>query len=128
VQEAYVLANEQGVHWQRSLSTKTSVPYSIDWKQARSFFMIAAAEPGTDTWLKGYALDTHSLLLTWQISHRSSAQEQATSDRLCRVIVTHTQLPLRDLSVAAEYISQQIEREQQAEHNHGIPARRPEDD
>ena len=128
VQEASVLANEQGVHWQRSLSTKTSVPYSIDWKQARSFFMIAAAEPGTDTWLKGYALDTHSLLLTWQISHRSSAQEQATSDRLCRVIVTHTQLPLRDLSVAAEYISQQIEREQQAEHNHGIRARRAEDD
>jgi hypothetical protein len=128
VQEAYVLANEQGVHWQRPLSTKTSAPYSIDWKQTRSFFMIAAAEPGTDTWLRGYALDAHALLFTWQISQRSSAQERAASDMLCRVIVTHTQLPLRDLSAAAEQISRQIESGQQAEHNESNSARRAEDE
>lgn len=99
---AYVLIDEQGLHWSHLATTKSSRINSLDWQQARSFFMIAAAEPGTDKWLKGYALDAHSLLLTWQLSHRSSAQERAASDMLCRLVVTRTKLPLRDLSAAVE--------------------------
>ena len=121
-QDAYVQVDEHGIHWQRPQSANASSHYSIYWKQARSFFMIAAAEPGTDKWIRSYALDAHSLLLTWQISHRSSAQERAASDMLCRLIVTHTRLPLRDLSAAAEQISRQVEGERQAGHHHAEAA------
>src|SRR5262249_41857043 len=99
---ASVLVDDQSLHWQRPHSPGRSQLNVMEWAQARAFFTLTAGEPGTGNWLKGYALDAHTTLLMWWVSQQSSARERAASDQLCRLIVTRTRLPLRDLSSAAQ--------------------------
>lgn len=47
-----------------------------------------------------FTADTGERRLQWSVSTTSSPDQRAASDRLARVIVTHTRLPLRDLSAA----------------------------
>lgn len=101
---AYVLADDQGLHWQRPHYSGRSQLYAMEWAQARSFFTLTTGELGTSNWLIGYALDAHTTLLVWWVSQQSSTRERAASDQLCRLIVARTRLSLRDLSSAAQYL------------------------
>lgn len=98
---AYVVADESGVRWWRRAWGKHS-RRSISWYDVRSFFMIVYPGKKEEKQYTLYALDAHDVLLLWRISHRTRPRILGAHERLCRLIVTRTKLPLRDLSAAVE--------------------------
>lgn len=98
---AYVVADESGVRWWRRAWGKHS-RHSISWYTVRSFFMIVYPGKEEGKHYTIYALDAHDVLLLWHISHRTRPRVLAAHERFCRLIVTRTKLPLRDLSAAVE--------------------------
>ena len=126
---AYLVADESGVRWWKKAWGKYS-RFSISWYDARSFFMIAYPGEKEGSWRRVYALDTPDMILIWRINEGINAKQMAAHERFCRLIVTRTKLPLRDLSAAVEKlisIDDSSNNEQQPALA-AIPARRAEDD
>jgi hypothetical protein len=98
---AYLVADESGVRWWKKAWGKYS-QFSISWYEARSFFMIAYAGKKEGSWHRVYALDTPDTILIWRINEETNTKQIAAHERFCRLIVTRTKLPLRDLSAAVE--------------------------
>lgn len=126
---AYLVADESGVRWWKKAWGKYS-RFSISWYEARSFFMIAYSGKKEESWHRFYALDTPDTILIWHIYEETNAKQIAAHERLCRLIVTRTKLPLRDLSAAVEKLVS-IDEPSSDERQPAvaaIPARRAEDD
>lgn len=105
---AYVVADESGVRWWRRAWGKRSSLF-IPWDAARSFFMFTYPGQKAGSWHRFYVLDAHDALLFWHISYRTTPRILAAHERLNRLIVTRTRLPLRDLSAAAEALTSRID-------------------
>lgn len=126
---SYVVADESGVRWWRRAWGKHS-RRSISWYTVRSFFMIVYPGKKEGKQYILYALDAHDVLLLWRISHRTRPSVLAAHERFCRLIVTRTKLPLRDLSAAVEKLVSIDEpsSDEQQPAVAAIPARRAEDE
>jgi hypothetical protein len=99
-----IVADELGlVSWRRAWGPRSRS--TIYWSAARSFFVINYTGKKAESWHSFYALDAHDMLLFWHISYRTKASILAAHERLCRLIVTRTKLPLRDLSAAADKLA-----------------------
>lgn len=126
---AYIVADESGVRWWKKAWGKYS-RFSISWYDARSFFMIAFAGKKEGSWRRVYALDAPDTILIWHINEETNTKQMTAHERLCRLIVTHAKLPLRDLSAAVEQLVSIDEpsTDEQQPVLAAIPARRAEDD
>ncbi len=90
-----VTADDFGMRWRRGRwrRAETQAP----WGSVRSFFAHESYSPVRTA----YVLDTSSAVLGWVLTSSSKADENRESERLVRLIVTHTRLPLRYLSPLA---------------------------
>ncbi|HEU5439018.1 MAG TPA: hypothetical protein VFU88_06990 [Ktedonobacterales bacterium] len=96
-------ADELGLRWTRTYPGKRQ--NQVPWGEMRSIFIIS--------YLRGlrthYALvvDARSATLAWEVRAGDSDARLADSDRLTRLVLARTKLPLLDLSKAAELITTQ---------------------
>lgn len=81
---------------------------SIPWHEARAFY--TTLPPVSPNIMLGtaFCLDAGTRALTWWLTPSASPEERAAHDRLCRLIVTRTSLPLRDVTRAAWDIARPI--------------------
>jgi hypothetical protein len=103
----YITADELGVRWKdtRWRTGRRAIP----WHEAISFVSIAyrvQREPER----RVYALNTADDTLFWAVGPDASEEDRVAAQRLCRLIMTRTKLPLRDLSHAAQTLAQAIAR------------------
>lgn len=95
-----VTADDFGMTWQRKRSRRGQA--HVPWGSVRSFFAHESYSPFRTT----YVLTTDNAVLGWALTSNSKADENAESERLVRLIVTHTRLPLRYLSLRAPSAAQ----------------------
>jgi hypothetical protein len=72
----------------------------IAWPEVRAFYRVVT---GTDNPRKvqmTYTVEARGRKLSWRVTARTRKAVLADHERLCRLIVTHTGLPLRDVSTA----------------------------
>ncbi len=101
-----VIADEHGLRWRDG---RFGAKRSIAWSDARSFSRISTTlmnAPGAYGLMNmtsgmAYLLDSPNATLIWTLSPAASDAIYSASERLCSLIVTRTNLPLRDLTALA---------------------------
>jgi hypothetical protein len=94
-----VVADEWGLKWQTP--TVRRKREQLAWHEARSFFTIAEPQEDGSSRNSAYVLQGEGHRLAWMMPVRADIATSAASERLARLIVTRTRLPLSDISAAA---------------------------
>jgi len=93
-----VIADEWGLEWQTP--TVRRKHERLAWHEARSFFTIAEPREDGGSQNSAYVLQGEGRRLIWTVPLRADAATLAASERLARLIVTRTPLPLSVISAA----------------------------
>jgi hypothetical protein len=121
----FVWADEDSVQWARRLGTVRRA--RIAWRDVRAFGIVIRHRDSDYSLLQTYALTTDATTFAWRVGdHRGRPAEVEASDQLCRLVVTHTGLPLRNLSAAANPATvRQLEDDRRRERDRGAEPAAP---
>jgi hypothetical protein len=95
-------ADERGVAW---TDTATGKRRSLAWQEAQLFFLVADEGSPRVPPASFHALIGPGMPLTWTTPSPGDGDPWVAHTHLCRLIVTATHLPLRDLSTVSERLS-----------------------
>jgi hypothetical protein len=93
-----VVADEWGLEWQTPTVRRRRK--RLAYHGARSFFAIAEPQEDGSSQNSAYVLQGEGHRLVWMVPLRADAAPVAASERLTRIIVTRTRLPLSVISAA----------------------------
>lgn len=92
------LADDRGI--EQVQGDRRSEGTMLAWPEIRAFYrVVMQGDDPHNTWMT-YTIATDERKLSWQVSARTRKAVLADHERLCRLVVTRTALPLRDLSTA----------------------------
>jgi hypothetical protein len=95
-----VTVDEWGLRWAwPNLIKGRSV--AMAWHEITGFYEITGQEDKGDA-IKTYVLDSTTSTFIWSLKKNSTEEELQASNKLARLIITRTNLPLRDLTAAIE--------------------------
>lgn len=99
-----VTADEFGLAWAPAGDNRR--PASTPWMAARAFYTLTYATATSALQQHhAYILEADDTLLAWTVRHTASEAERRAAERLSRLIVTRTRLPLRDVTSAANRLA-----------------------
>lgn len=92
----WLAADDWGVRRIRARRLRERI--EVPWHEARAFFRMEAPSDQKHALRTVYGLYGGDRLLAWAVTERAGAEQVAANDRLCRLIVTRTNLPLREIN------------------------------
>ncbi len=90
-------ADEWGLAWDSARLRRRRM--QIAWHEARAFFRATPGRLATANARTIYVLDGGDAVLAWALPSSATPAEHAASERLSRLIVTRTRLPLRSVAL-----------------------------
>jgi hypothetical protein len=90
-------ADEWGLAWDSARVRRRRM--RIAWHEARAFFQTVPGLLAGATARTIYVLDAGDAVLAWALASSATPAERAASERLSRLIVTRTRLPLRSVAL-----------------------------